>query len=50
MEVTNMAEKTQRKAVAKPAARSLKEKRADKKAKSDKADHSADAVTNVKKK
>ncbi|WP_440709321.1 hypothetical protein [Herbiconiux sp. YIM B11900] len=44
-----MAEKTQRKAVAKPAARSLKEKRADKKAKSDKQDHS-DAVSNVKKK
>ncbi|MDO9396954.1 MAG: hypothetical protein Q7T71_10450 [Herbiconiux sp.] len=45
-----MAEKSQRKTVAKPAARSLKEKRADKKAKSDKADHSADVVSNVKKK
>ena len=45
-----MAEKTQRKAVAKPAARSLKEKRADKRAKTDKQDHSADVVSNVKKK
>lgn len=45
-----MAEKSTRKAVAKPAARSLKEKRADKRSKSDKQDHSADAVTNVKKK
>jgi hypothetical protein len=45
-----MAEKSARKAVAKPAARSLKEKRADKRSKSDKTDHSADAVTNVKKK
>ena len=45
-----MAEKTQRKAVAKPAARSLKEKRADKKSKSDRQDHSADAISNVKKK
>jgi hypothetical protein len=45
-----MAEKSQRKTIAKPAARSLKEKRADKKIKSGKADHSADAVTNVKKK
>ncbi|SDY75407.1 hypothetical protein [Herbiconiux ginsengi] len=44
-----MGEKSAKKAVAKPAARSLKEKRADKKAKSDKFDHSADAVTNVKK-
>ncbi|WP_291052934.1 hypothetical protein [Herbiconiux sp.] len=44
-----MAEKTQRKAVAKPAVRSLKEKRADKKAKGDKQDHS-DVVSNVKKK
>ena len=45
-----MAEKSQRKAVAKPAARTLKEKRADKKTKSDRADHSADAVSNAKKK
>ncbi|MCS5715783.1 hypothetical protein NVV95_14625 [Herbiconiux sp. CPCC 205716] len=45
-----MAEKTQRKETAKTAARSLKEKRADKKAKGDKADHSADAVSNTKKK
>ncbi|MFB2599021.1 hypothetical protein ACEXQE_14615 [Herbiconiux sp. P17] len=45
-----MGEKSAKKAVAKPAARSLKEKRADKKAKSDRLDHSADAVTNVKKK
>jgi hypothetical protein len=45
-----MAEKSQRKTVAKPAARSLKEKRADKKAKGDRADHSADVVSNVKKK
>ena len=45
-----MAEKSARKTVAKPAARSLKEKRADKRAKSDKVDHAADAVSNVKKK
>jgi len=45
-----MAEKSSRKAVAKPAARSLKEKRLDKKTKSDKLDHSADVVSNVKKK
>ncbi len=45
-----MAEKSARKAVAKPAARSLKEKRADKRSKSDKQDHSADVVANVKKK
>ncbi|MFF1877131.1 hypothetical protein [Leifsonia sp. NPDC058230] len=44
-----MAEKSARKATAKPAARSLKEKRADKKAKSDRQDHAADVVTNVKK-
>jgi hypothetical protein len=44
-----MGEKSARKTTAKPAARSLKEKRADKKAKGDKLDHSADAVTNVKK-
>jgi len=43
-----MAEKSARKATAKPAARSLKEKRADKKAKSDRQDH-ADVVSNVKK-
>jgi hypothetical protein len=45
-----MAEKSARKAVAKPAARSLKEKRADKKTKSDAKDHSVDAVSGVKKK
>jgi hypothetical protein len=45
-----MAEKSARKTTAKPAARSLKEKRADKKAKSDRQDHSADIVSNVKKK
>jgi hypothetical protein len=45
-----MGEKSARKAVAKPAARSLKEKRADKKTKSDSASRSTDAVTNVKKK
>ncbi|MDN4642016.1 hypothetical protein QCD70_17350 [Agreia sp. PsM10] len=45
-----MGEKSARKAVAKPAARSLKEKRADKKTKSNSVNHSTDAVTNVKKK
>ncbi|WP_169799954.1 hypothetical protein [Herbiconiux solani] len=45
-----MAEKSARKAVAKPAARSLKEKRADKKAKGDRQDHSADVVSNANKK
>lgn len=44
-----MAEKSSRKAVAKPAAKNLKEKRADKKAKSDRVSHEGDAVTNVKK-
>jgi len=44
-----MAEKSARKTTAKPAARSLKEKRADKKAKSDKQDHAADVVSHVKK-
>jgi hypothetical protein len=44
-----MGEKSAKKAVAKPAARSLKEKRADKKAKTDRIDHSADVVSNVKK-
>ncbi|WP_263298871.1 hypothetical protein [Leifsonia poae] len=43
-----MAEKSARKSTAKPAARSLKEKRADKKAKGDRQDHS-DVVSNVKK-
>ncbi|WP_382308793.1 hypothetical protein [Herbiconiux sp. UC225_62] len=45
-----MGEKSAKKAVAKPAARSLKEKRADKKAKGDRIDHSADIVANVKRK
>ena len=44
-----MAEKSSRKTTATPAARSLKEKRADKRAKGDKQDHAADAVSNVKK-
>jgi hypothetical protein len=44
-----MGEKSARKTTAKPAARSLKEKRADKKAKTDKVDHAADVVSNVKK-
>lgn len=45
-----MGEKSSRKTSATPAARSLKEKRADKRAKHDAQIHSADAVSNVKKK
>jgi hypothetical protein len=44
-----MAEKSSRKAIAKPAARSLKEKRNDKKTKSETASKGNDAITNVKK-
>ncbi|ROS61614.1 hypothetical protein EDF38_0704 [Frigoribacterium sp. PhB160] len=44
-----MAEKSAKKGTAKTAVRSLKEKRADKKAKHDTASHSEDIVSNVKK-
>lgn len=44
-----MAEKTQRKDTAKKAERSLKEKRADKRAKSGASSRESDVVTNVKK-
>ncbi|GAA1441772.1 hypothetical protein [Leifsonia poae] len=44
-----MGEKSSRKTTATPAARSLKEKRADKHAKRDAQDHAADVVSNVKK-
>lgn len=44
-----MADKSSHKDSAKVAVRSLKEKRADKKAKSGKASHSEDIVSNVKK-
>lgn len=44
-----MAEKSARKDNAKPAARSLKEKRADKKAKGQAGSHSEDSVSQVKK-
>ena len=44
-----MAEKSAKKTTAKVAVRSLKEKRADKKANSGTASHSEDAVSNVKK-
>lgn len=44
-----MAEKSARKATAKPAVRSLKEKRADKKTKSDSVSHTEDTVSKVKK-
>ena len=44
-----MAEKSAKKTTAKVAVRSLKEKRADKKAKAGGTSHSEDAVTNVKK-
>ncbi|WP_191330107.1 hypothetical protein [Frigoribacterium sp. ACAM 257] len=44
-----MAEKSAKKTTAKVAVRSLKEKRADKKAKNGSASHAEDAVSNVKK-
>jgi hypothetical protein len=44
-----MAEKSARKDSAKPAARSLKEKRADKKAKGSTSSYSEDVVSKVKK-
>lgn len=44
-----MADKSSHKDGAKVAARSLKEKRADKKAKAGKGSHAEDAVSNVKK-
>ncbi|WP_423919203.1 hypothetical protein ACPEEZ_11865 [Frigoribacterium sp. 2-23] len=44
-----MAEKSSHKGSAKPAVRSLKEKRADKKAKHDATSHAEDIVSNVKK-
>jgi len=44
-----MAEKSAKKTIAKVAVRSLKEKRADKKAKGTTGNHAEDAVSNVKK-